>query len=188
MTTNLFDITTPAFGGKPVRTVTGNGETWFCSKDVFTALDISAPNVRQKLDVYGVKDDEVRNFQLVGLKNGPGRPPLYINATAVRRIAQRSTKPAAREFQTFMNKTVAGAIEKDGAYVHPAVAQEAPDILKMVEQATYWPLWTSPFAAPASSLRAQEWRTPKFGISATTLRKSVPVARRSTSTILRAPR
>ena len=81
MTTNLFDITTPTFGGKPVRTVTGNGETWFCAMDVLTALDLTVRGVRQYLDGAGVKADEIRDFQNVVLEKRPGRPPLYINGT-----------------------------------------------------------------------------------------------------------
>lgn len=42
-------------------------------------------------------------------------------------MAHYSHKPAARAFRDFVNGTVAEAIEKDGAYVHPALAQQNPD-------------------------------------------------------------
>lgn len=112
--------------------------------DVFGALglDDGGTNASILTKKYGIETGEARVLtkKLLNRTDGtisagfPNRGLIFVNATAVRRIAQRSNTPAAREFQTFLNKTVAGAIEKDGAYIHPAVAQEAPDILKMVEQ------------------------------------------------------
>jgi prophage antirepressor-like protein len=133
MTTKLFDITTPAFGGTPVRTIDVDGTPWFAAVDVMKSLNVTGAANRTYLARQGVAVEEIRGDITTNCRNkGPGRPPLYISATAVRRIAQRSTKPAARAFQDFLNGTVAGAIEKDGAYVHPALGQQNPEIFKML--------------------------------------------------------
>lgn len=136
--TKLFDITTPAFGGHTVRTTQIGKDTWFCAKDTFAALGMTGETVKLTKD-YGIQASEARivsksqaNLTTGKVSDFPNRGLTFINATAVRRIAQRSTKPAARAFQDFLNGTVAEAIEKDGAYVHPALAQQNPDIAKIL--------------------------------------------------------
>jgi prophage antirepressor-like protein len=139
--TKLFDITTPAFGGYTVRQAVVDGQTWFCARDVIDALDLGV-NATRLTQSYGVKEDETTvitstaaKFHDVKLKTAyPSRGLTFVNAVAVRRIAQRSTKPAARAFQDFLNGTVAEAVETQGAYVHPALAQQNPDIGKMLAE------------------------------------------------------
>ncbi|KAA0677282.1 BRO family protein [Roseomonas genomospecies 6] len=72
------------------RTVTGNGEMWFCVKDVAAALGVQM-DATSYVKYHGIKPDEIKSYAIA---KTPGRPPLFINATAVRRVAQRSNKPA----------------------------------------------------------------------------------------------
>ena len=100
--------------------MTINGDKWFCAMDAAKAFGMASHT--KLFSDYGIKDSERRTVLKSSAKftsgeiSFPNRGLTFVNATAVRRIAQRSTKPAAREFQDFLNGTVAEVIRKGG---HP---------------------------------------------------------------------
>ncbi|WP_245986556.1 Bro-N domain-containing protein [Azospirillum thermophilum] len=92
--------------------------------DVFKALGNDNPNVAELTKWYGVENGEARvltkkqaNIRTPELRAAfPNRGLTFINATAVRRVAQRSNTPAARFYQ-WVDRTQASLLKRHSASV-----------------------------------------------------------------------
>lgn len=91
--------------------VTLDGAPWFVAKDVCDVLGLKNPTQA----LYKVEPCEKQTRTLTPNEGGIGR--ALINKDGLYRLAMRSDKKVARDFQDWIIKVVLPAIEKDGGYV-----------------------------------------------------------------------
>jgi prophage antirepressor-like protein len=113
------------FDGKPVRTITRDGEPWFVLADVCQILDIMNPRqAATRLD-DAEKDGVILNDAI-----GRQQSFTIISESGLYRLMMRSDKPQARPFQKWVTSEVIPAIRRDGGYM-VAKAEETPEELAL---------------------------------------------------------
>ena len=97
-----------------IRTfVDGDGEIWFCRKDVLDILRLSTnTDLLKTLDPKGVVIND-------SLTQGGKQKLVYINEPNLYRIIFKSTKPEAKNFQDWVFNEVLPALRKHGHYETP---------------------------------------------------------------------
>ena len=119
------------FDGKPVRTITRDGEPWFVLADVCRILEISNPSqAAARLDddeKHTLTQNEGGNINGLG---AIGAMPTIISEAGLYRLMMRSDKPQARPFQKWVTSEVIPAIRRDGGYM-VAKAEETPEELAL---------------------------------------------------------
>lgn len=98
---------------KSIRTIFAHGEVWFMAKDTVDALGI---DWNGKNTLVSVKDEWVMSMEI---PDSLGRPQktLFINESAVYKLAFRSHKPEAERFTDWIAGEVIPQIRKTGKYV-----------------------------------------------------------------------
>lgn len=118
-------FTSDEFG--EVRTVTKDGEVWFCGKDVCTALGYG--NTAAAIDKHcGLKGITFRDT----LTKGGNQKLLYITEGNLYRLVAKSKMPSAQKFESWVFDEVLPTIRKHGAYMTGDTIQkalESPDFL-----------------------------------------------------------
>lgn len=123
----------PKFG--QIRTITENGVTLFCGKDVAEALGYAKPQnaiaahckgaLKRGIGVQtGTKADGSPAMQQVGM--------LFIPEGDIYRLAAKSELPGAGEFESWIFDEVLPSIRKHGGYLTPDAVEAAllnPDVL-----------------------------------------------------------
>lgn len=93
-----------------VRTVTKDGEPWFCLADVCKVLGLGSPHkVADRLDA-----DEKGRIQIP--TPGGKQEAWFINESGLYFVILRSDKPKARPFRKWVTSKVLPAIRKTGSY------------------------------------------------------------------------
>lgn len=115
------------FDGKPVRTITRDGEPWFVLVDVCRILGIgNSSDASRRLD-DGEKDTL---DQIEGIASPQVQSLTIISESGLYRLMMRSDKPQARPFQKWVTSEVIPAIRRDGGYM-VAKADETPEELAL---------------------------------------------------------
>lgn len=106
-------ITLFEYQHKEIRTVYAHGQIWFMAKEATSALGIEWNG---KDTLIAVKEDWVMSMEI---PDSLGRPQnaLFINESAVYKIAFRSHKPEAERFTDWIAGEVIPQIRKTGKYV-----------------------------------------------------------------------
>jgi prophage antirepressor-like protein len=115
------------FDGKPVRTITRDGEPWFVLADVCKVLEIANPsNVSHRLE-----DDEKHTLRIMEGIAGPQVQSLtIISESGLYSLIMVSRKPDAKRFRKWVTSEVIPAIRRDGGYM-VAKAEETPEELAL---------------------------------------------------------
>ncbi len=111
--TNNLQITPYEFKGNPVRTITGDNETWFVAKDVCDVLGFG--NSREALSKH-VDDDDVTKRDTVPDSLGRKNTANCVNESGLYALIFGSRLPAAKEFKRWVTKEVLPQIRKSGQY------------------------------------------------------------------------
>lgn len=102
------------FKGTPVRALADkDGNPWLLAKDVCDVLGLN--NVTEAL--RSLDDDEKTNISNSEVWNKPGRDPFIISEAGFYKLAMRSRKPEAKEFQRWVTHEVLPSIRKHGGYM-----------------------------------------------------------------------
>ena len=115
------------FDGKPVRTITRDGDPWFVLADVCQVLDIGNPSqAAKRLD-----DDEKHTLINNEGISGPQVQSLtVISESGLYSLIMVSRKPDAKRFRKWVTSEVIPAIRRDGGYM-VAKAEETPEELAL---------------------------------------------------------
>lgn len=103
------------FHGHNVRVLTDEqDEPWFIAKDVCDILETRTDNLKAILE-----EDELStiNPYSIGVAQNGGHNPLIISEAGFYKLALRSRKPVAKEFQRWVTHDVLPSIRKHGAYM-----------------------------------------------------------------------
>jgi prophage antirepressor-like protein len=115
------------FDGKPVRTITRDGEPWFVLVDVCKVLSIANPS-----DVSSRLDDDEKDT--LGNAEGIAGPQVQsitvISESGLYSLIMVSRKPDAKRFRKWVTSEVIPAIRRDGGYM-VAKADETPEELAL---------------------------------------------------------
>jgi prophage antirepressor-like protein len=98
---------------KEIRTIFAHGEIWFVAKDTIEALGI---DWNGKDSLNAVKPEWVTTMEIPD-SLGRSQKTLFINESAVYKIAFRSHKPEAERFTDWIAGEVIPQIRKTGKYV-----------------------------------------------------------------------
>ena len=116
------------FKGTTLRTLTDeNGEPWFVAKDVCDILGTATKDLHRILE-----SDEITNVDSIDIAQNGGKAPLIISEPGLYRLAMKSRKPEAKEFQRWVSHEVLPSIRKHGAYMTQQTLDKAltsPDFL-----------------------------------------------------------
>lgn len=113
-----IEIVPFVFEGSTIRTVTDNGVTFWCGRDVATALGYKEPN------------KAVRDHCKGGLKQTPLETPggiqqvRFINEADLYRLIVSSKLPSARRFEAWVFEEVLPTIRRHGAYMTPQTLEK----------------------------------------------------------------
>ena len=104
----LMVFQNPEFG--EVRTLTRDGETWFCLADICRPLGLMTKDVRERL-----KEDRVVTIPHT---DRMGRPKnmVFVNEGNLYRAIFQSRKPEAERFTDWVTEEVLPSIRKTGGY------------------------------------------------------------------------
>ena len=107
-------ITLFEYQEKEIRTIYLHGQIWFMAKEAISALGI---DWKGKDTLVAVKEEWVMSTEI---PDSLGRPQiaLFINESAIYKIAFRSHKPEAERFTDWIAGEVIPQIRKTGKYVH----------------------------------------------------------------------
>ena len=108
-------ITPFDFHGNEVRVLTDeHDEPWFIAKDICDILETRTDNLKAILE-----EDELStiNPYSIGVAQNGGRAPLIVSESGFYKLALRSRKPVAKEFQRWVTHDVLPSIRKHGAYM-----------------------------------------------------------------------
>ena len=115
------DIITKTFYANPIRIVTLDGEPWFVAADPANILYGRATGLTDVFARLGADEQRVvTRTDVIGLPlfEGTKAPRLrLVSESGLYKLIMRSDKPAAREFQDWVTRTVLPSIRKDGIYV-----------------------------------------------------------------------
>jgi prophage antirepressor-like protein len=94
----MNDLTTFAYGAKPVRVIFRDGKPWWVLKDVCEVLEINNSRmVANRLD-----DDELMSAKLTS--GGQEREMNAVSESGLYSVILRSDKPEARRFRKWVCK------------------------------------------------------------------------------------
>lgn len=113
----------PKFG--QIRTITEDGVTLFCGKDVAAALGYKRPNDAIAAHCKGTVKRRIPT-------NGGDQEMLFITEGGIYRLAAKSELPGAEEFESWIFDEVLPSIRKHGGYLTPDAVEAAllnPDVL-----------------------------------------------------------
>lgn len=116
-----------------VRTITENGKTYFCGKDVAMALGYTNPN---KAIIDHCKIDGVTKRYLID-SLGRQQEAKFVSEGNLYRLITHSKLPQAENFESWIFDEVLPCIRKNGAYMTPQTLGEAlknPDTLITILQ------------------------------------------------------
>jgi len=105
------------FDGKPVRTITRDGEPWFVLVDVCKVLEHSNPSKAAQL-----LDEDERSSLTLGYGTSPngGNPNVtIISEPGLYRLMMRSDKPQAKPFQKWITSEVVLSLSFEGSPNRP---------------------------------------------------------------------
>lgn len=120
--TNLTHVGNPfAFTDTMVRTAVGpDGQTWFCARDVFAALDIE-----WKGSAGSLKNTPEKWQTLCYLQTTQGeKATVFLSEPAVYQTAFRSKKPHAQAFVEWACEEVLPALRRQGFFGALPAAQQ----------------------------------------------------------------
>lgn len=100
----------PKFGN--IRTITEDGKTLFCGKDVATALGYAKPQNAISAHCKGA-------LKRGNPTNGGTQEMLFIPEGDIYRLAAKSELPGADEFESWIFDEVLPSIRRNGAYMTP---------------------------------------------------------------------
>src|ERR1035441_1088181 len=123
------------FEGRPVRTVTRDGDPWFVLADICRILEIDNPTRAASR----LEDDEqcrldttlcqMKGANINSLASGTGNNvAVFINEMGLYNLVLRSDKPQAKPFKRWVTHEVLPAIRKTGGYI-VASPEETPEEL-----------------------------------------------------------
>lgn len=113
------------FKGTSLRTLTDEaGEPWFVLKDCMSILDIGNPTETVKM----FDDDEFSTTEVID-SIGRRQQAYIISEPGLYRLAMRSRKPEAKEFQRWVTHEVLPQIRKTGGYIPTTDADDDMTIL-----------------------------------------------------------
>ena len=119
------EIQTFNFNNNPVRTLTDeNGEPWFVLKDCMNILSLSNPTETIKM----FDDDEFSTTEVID-SIGRRQQTYIISESGFYRLAMKSRKPEAKEFQRWVTHEVLPQIRKTGGYIPTTNADDDMTIL-----------------------------------------------------------
>lgn len=109
--TKTSEAQTFNFQGTPVRIIPIEGEAWFPTKDVVTALGRGSQ--------FGTTANLAAHEKGITKVYTPGGPQdlSIISESGLYRLTMRSNSPLARPFQDWVTRDVLPAIRKDGGYI-----------------------------------------------------------------------
>ncbi len=118
-----------AYGDKPVRTMTIDGEIHFVAKDVCDVLGIA-----QAHRSMASLDDDEKGRHIVTTLGGP-QEVATVNEAGLYSLVLRSRKPEAKQFKRWITHEVIPSIRKTGSYVMPGAQppQTDPVILQILQ-------------------------------------------------------
>ena len=102
----------PKFGG--IRTITEDGKTLFCGKDVAAALGYKRPNDAISAHCRGTAKRRITDSM------GREQEMLFIPEGDIYRLAAKSELPGADEFESWIFDEVLPSIRQTGGYIHGA--------------------------------------------------------------------
>ena len=98
------------FGGRAIRVIQRDGESWFVATDVATALGYASPK-----DAAEHLDADEKGSAIARTPGGEQRVTV-INESGLYALVLRSRKPEARKFAKWVTSEVLPSIRKTGAY------------------------------------------------------------------------
>ena len=101
-----------------IRTVTINDEPMFCLMDLCRALELTAKEVRRRLD------DEVVSKHPITDSLGRIQEALFVNEDGLYDVILESRKESAKKFRKWVTSEVLPTIRKTGSYQKPLTQQE----------------------------------------------------------------
>ena len=106
-----------------IRTVTIEGEPWFCLADICKALELSQPSkVKERLSEKGVRS-------IPTLTNGGMQNLLYVNEANLYKTIFQSRKESAERFTEWVTSEILPSIRKTGSYQKPMTIPEQIQLL-----------------------------------------------------------
>lgn len=113
-----------------IRTVTIDGEPWFCLADVCRALELSNPaDVKKRLNEKGI--DTIDTLTAGGIQK-----LLYVNEANLYKTIFQSRKESAERFTDWVTSEVLPALRKTGTYTMPGKEHNAAVKVKQRELTT----------------------------------------------------
>lgn len=106
---DVVEYTNGEFG--TIRTVTVNGEPWFCLGDLCKALDLTAKEVNRRLS------DEVVSKHPIADSLGRTQNTLFVNEDGMYDVVLESRKENAKKFRKWVTSEILPTIRKTGGYV-----------------------------------------------------------------------
>jgi prophage antirepressor-like protein len=117
----MNDLTTFAYGAKPVRVIDRDGQPWWVLKDVCDVLEINNSRmVADRLD-----DDEKGVSQTY--TPGGSQEATIISESGLYSVILRSDKPEARKFRKWVTSEVLPSIRKTGGYIRDDAVDRLTD-------------------------------------------------------------
>lgn len=113
----MNDLIPFAYGDRPVRVVTIDGEPWFVATDVCSVLELGNP--RSSVALLDADDRDVHSMDTLG---GPQKVAV-INEPGLYSLVLRSRKPEAKTFKRWITHEVLPSIRKTGGYGRPNLAE-----------------------------------------------------------------
>lgn len=108
------DVVVFDFEKSKVRTLTKDGEAFFCATDVAKCLGMgTAPQLLRRLD-----KDDMRKMHTTD-SSGRMQHMTYLNESGVFAAILRSNKPEAKRFQKWVTRDVLPALHRTGTYTMP---------------------------------------------------------------------
>jgi prophage antirepressor-like protein len=119
----MNDLTTFAYGVKPVRVLDRDGQPWWVLKDVCDVLTIgNSRDAANRLD-----DDEKGVGQIDTL--GGKQEMTIISESGLYSVILRSDKPEARRFRKWVTAEVLPSIRRTGGYIPTAPGESDSEIM-----------------------------------------------------------
>lgn len=109
----MLDLKLFEYEHTPIRTIFAHGEIWFVAKDTIEALGIAW---KGSDTLVSIKPEWTMTTELPD-SLGRAQKTLFINESAVYKLAFRSHKPEAERFTDWIAGEVIPQIRKTGRYV-----------------------------------------------------------------------
>lgn len=94
-----------------IRTVTKDNEPWFCLGDLCKALELTAKEVKRRLN------DEVVSKHPIPDSLGRTQETLFVNEDGLYDVILESRKDSAKKFRKWVTSEVLPSIRKSGGYI-----------------------------------------------------------------------